>query len=69
MGDPCPADMPEPGQLRVILDLAPANKLVEAQRQSHEARDAWHAVVINPFDPAPAVTGGAVSVLCARFRR
>jgi hypothetical protein len=32
----------EPGQLRVILDLAPANKLFEAQRQGHEARDAWH---------------------------
>ena len=34
--------MPEPGQLCVTLDLAPAHKLLEAQRQGHEARDAWH---------------------------
>jgi hypothetical protein len=34
--------MPEPGQLRVTFDLALAKKLFEAQRQGHEARDAWH---------------------------
>jgi hypothetical protein len=34
--------MPEPGQLRVIPDLALAKKLLEAQRQGHQAGDSWH---------------------------
>jgi hypothetical protein len=34
--------MPEPGQLRVISDLALAKKLLEAQRQGHQAGDSWH---------------------------
>ena len=34
--------MPEPGQLRVIPDLALAKKLLEAQRQGHQARNSWH---------------------------
>src|SRR5262249_46472349 len=38
-----PRHMPQPGQLRIALDLPRADPGIAADRQGHEAGDPWHA--------------------------